>query len=39
MVVMVQYWDEEENKLRSVALCRLYLLGQSLAVDSMDKLN
>ena len=38
MVVMVQYWDEEENKVRTHYLGSTFL-GHSTAVDLMDKLN
>ena len=38
MVVMVQYWDEEENQIK---FCYLHstFLGHSSAVDLVDKLN
>ena len=35
---MVQYWDEEENKVRTHYLGSTFL-GHSTAVDLMDKLN
>ena len=38
MVVMVQYWDEEENEVRTRYLGSTFL-GHSTAVDLMDKLN
>ena len=38
MVVMVQYWDEEENEVRTCYLGSTFL-GHSTAVDLMDKLN
>ena len=38
MVVMVQYWDEEENKVGTHYLGSTFL-GHSTAVDLMDKLN
>ena len=38
MLVMVQYWDEEENEVRTRYLGSTFL-GHSTAVDLMDKLN
>ena len=38
MVVMVQYWDEEENEVRTRYLGSTFL-GHSTAVDLMDKFN
>ena len=38
MVVMVQYWDEEENEVRTCYLGPTFL-GHSTAADVMDKLN
>ena len=38
MVVLVQYWDEEENEVRTRYLGPTFL-GHSTAVDFLDKLN
>ena len=38
MVVMVQYWDEEENKVKAPYVSSTFL-GHSTAADPMDKLN
>ena len=38
MVVMVQYWDEEENEVRTCYLGPTFL-GHSTVADVMDKLN
>ena len=38
MVVMVQYWDEEANEVRTCYLGPTFL-GHSTAADLMDKLN
>ena len=38
MIVMIQYWDEEENEVRACYLGST-LLGHLSVVDLMDKLN
>ena len=38
MVVMVQYWDGEENEVKARYLGSTFV-GHSTAVDLMDKLN
>ena len=38
MVAMVQYWDEEENEVRTRYVGSTFL-RHSIAVDLMDKLN